>query len=130
MDDPLAVITPIDGLLENWATAERRGDVTRLRTTLDAGFTAVSVDGTVFDRQQWLDRYRTGDLVNDAFEWRTCRWSRRRGIVVAVGDLEQVSSYRGCDASAALTLAVVADRWRWRLIGLHATARRGSCVGR
>jgi hypothetical protein len=130
MDDASAVTTPIDGLLDSWATAERRGDVTRLRSTLDAAFTAVSADGTVFDRQQWLDRYRTGELVNDAFEWRTWRWSGRRGIVVAVGDLEQISSYRGRDASAVLTLAVVADRWRWRLIGLHATARRGRWVRR
>jgi len=116
--------SPIDELLERWVTAERCGDVARLRSALDPAFTAVGPDGTVFDRAAWVDRYRTGDLVNDAFVWRTRRWCRRRGVVVAIGDVDQISSYRGRDASAALTLAVVADRWRSRLLSIHATATR------
>ena len=113
--------SPIDELLDRWATAERRGDVARLRSTLDPSFTAVAADGTVFDKESWIERYRTGDLVNDAFVWRTRRWCRRRGVVVVVGDVDQISSFRGRDASAALTLAVVADGLRWRLLSLHAT---------
>lgn len=113
---------PADDIVDAWAAAEGRGDVSQLRVTLDDEFVGVTADGATLDKSAWLARYRRGELVNHAFVWRTRRWTRRRGVMLAVGEIDQVSSYRGRDTSAALTAVAVVDLWRGRVLGVQCVA--------
>lgn len=109
------------GIVDTWAAAEFRGDVSCLNHTLDDEFVGVTAEGTSLDKSAWLARYRRGDLVNHAFVWRTNQWTRRRGVMLARGELDQVSSYRGRDTSAALTAVAIVDVWRGRILGVLCT---------
>ena len=113
---------PADDIVGTWAAAECRGDVSQLRATLDDEFVGITADGATLDKSAWLARYRRGELVNHAFVWRTRHWTRRRGVMLAVGEIDQVSSYRGRDTSAALTAVAVVDLWRGRVLGVHCVA--------
>jgi hypothetical protein len=111
-----------NGIVDAWVAAECRGDVSHLRRALDDDFVGVTAEGGALDKTAWLARYRRGELVNHAFVWRTRHWTRRRGVLIALGELDQVSSYRGRDASAALTAIAVVDLWRGRVLGVHCSA--------
>lgn len=114
--------SPADDIVDAWVAAEGRGDVSHLRVALDDEFVGITAQGAAFDKSAWLARYRRGDLVNHAFVWRTRHWTRRRGVMIALGELDQVSSYRGHDISAALTAVAVVDLWRGRMLGVQCTA--------
>ncbi|HEU5326797.1 MAG TPA: nuclear transport factor 2 family protein, partial [Thermomicrobiales bacterium] len=56
---------PILELGHRWTEAEQHADVATLATLLADDFVAVGPRGFVLNREQWLDRYRAGDLRND-----------------------------------------------------------------
>jgi hypothetical protein len=118
--------TTLRTFLEEWSAAEMRGDVTSLRHLLDDTFVGVAEDGVVLKKPAWLERYGSGELVNNGYCWRTTdvRYHRRTALVV--GHLDRASSYRGHDASRVLTvtLAVAYQRDSWRLLGFHASGTK------
>ena len=61
--------TEIRAFGQVWAEAEVRGDVDALDAMTVADFTLVGPLGFVLDKQQWLDRYRSGDLVTSSLNW-------------------------------------------------------------
>src|SRR5262249_16619882 len=61
MTDPTT--TEILELGRRWAQAEQHADVETLDALAVADFELVGPLGFVLDKQQWLDRYRTGDLT-------------------------------------------------------------------
>jgi uncharacterized protein DUF4440 len=85
----------IDELVERWAHAERGNDAAGLEPLLAADFSAVGPAGFVLDRAGWLGRYRSGDLVNDAFEWETASVQTYDGCAVVVGLQRHDTRYRG-----------------------------------
>lgn len=124
-------VAEIGSFIEDWARAELRSDVSRLRGLLHEAFVGVTPRGRTLDKAAWLQRYRAGDLVNQVFSWRTLAVRAAAETVVVVGQLDQISSYDGCDASASLTvsLAVVPSGRRPQLLSFHAsdsTAQTGS----
>ena len=104
-----------------WADAERQSDAAALDALLAADFVAVGPRGFVLNRQQWLDRYRSGDLRNEAFSWQDVAVRDYGEAAVAVGIQAQQTSYQGHDASGRFRLTLVAARQagRWLIAGLH-----------
>ena len=107
-----------------WADAERRGDVAALDALLADDFVAVGPRGFVLHRQQWLDRYRPGNLKNEAFSWQDIAVRDYGEVAIAVGVQAQQASFQGHDASGRfrLTQIVVRQAQRWLIAGLHPVA--------
>ena len=121
-----AAVADIGSFIEDWARAELRGSVSGLRRLLHEGFLGITPGGHMLDKTAWLQRYRAGDLVNQVFSWRTLDIRATRGTALVVGQLDQISSYDGRDASASLTvtLAVVTSGHQTQLLGFHASDPR------
>jgi ketosteroid isomerase-like protein len=105
----------IDSALWAWADAERRGDTAELAHLLDADFVGIGPRGFQLDKGQWIDRYRSGDLVNATFDI-TVGVVRRYGeVAIANGLLDQDSRYRGTPNPAVFRFTIVlalVDGWR------------------
>jgi ketosteroid isomerase-like protein len=122
-------------LVREWADAELRGDADALDTLLAADFVGVGPRGFVLTREQWLARYRSGDLRNSAFELREPQAREYGAAAVVVGTQAQQTTHQGRDTSAELRATLVAVRAaggaaaggaaagdaadRWLLAGVH-----------
>jgi hypothetical protein len=56
--------------LAQWIDAEARSDAAALDVLLGADFRGDGPRGHVLGKQEWLDRYRTRDLVVGALAWK------------------------------------------------------------
>jgi hypothetical protein len=108
-------------LAGEWAQAELRGDSRALDTLLVADFVGVGPRGFVLTKDQWLARYRSGDLRNSAFELRDPQVREYATAAVVVGTQVQQTTHQGRDTSAELRATLVAVRVtdQWILAGVH-----------
>ncbi len=117
-------------LVRAWADAELRGDADTLDTLLAADFVGVGPRGFVLTRQQWLARYRSGDLRNSSFELRDPQVRDYGAAAVVVGTQAQETTHQGRDTSAELRATLVAVRsdtaaGGWLLAGVHLSPTAG-----
>jgi hypothetical protein len=110
-----------DDMLAGWIDAEARGDAAALDAFLDDDFRGDGPHGFVLTKQQWLDRYRSGDLVNEAFTWEDTRVRVHDAAAVAMGVQAQTARYRGLDCSGRLlgTLVAVRRGGRWAIVNVQ-----------
>jgi hypothetical protein len=116
-------------LVGRWAAAEVAADTAVLDSLASADFRLVGPAGFVLDRQQWLDRYRGGDLVTtslsiDDLDTRACGPS-----AITIGVFTQQAAYQGRPASGRFRVTAVAVRdddtggrpgeGPWRLAGVQ-----------
>jgi ketosteroid isomerase-like protein len=98
-----------------WAAAERREDVAALDDLLDDDFVAVGPRGFILNREQWLDRYRSGSLENDAFDWQDVSVRHYGDAAVAIGVQTQQAAHQGHQTSGRFRVSHVyvrkGDRW-------------------
>jgi hypothetical protein len=80
---------------QRWADAEQRGDVAALEAMTVGNFTLVGPLGFVLDKGQWLDRYRTGQLVTSSLVWDDVHVREYGDAAVSIGRHTQQASYRG-----------------------------------
>jgi uncharacterized protein DUF4440 len=108
-------------LLARWRRAEACGDVQVLDTLLEADFRGDGPLGYVLGKPQWLDRYRTGDLVTDFFEWTLTEIRVHHRTAVGAGVQTQVARYRGRDFSGTFASTVVAirDGGGWSIVNVQ-----------
>jgi hypothetical protein len=108
-------------VLSGWIDAEARGDATVLEVLLDDDFRGDGPRGFVLTKQQWLDRYRTGALANDAFAWEETRVRVHDDAAVAMGIQTQTARYRGVDCSGRFlgTLVAIRRRGRWSIVNVQ-----------
>ncbi|MBV8997993.1 MAG: DUF4440 domain-containing protein [Solirubrobacterales bacterium] len=66
MNDQHTEIHAIEELETAWSQAEMRADTGTLEAISTSDFTLVGPLGFVLDKEQWLERYRSGDLVTDS----------------------------------------------------------------
>ena len=111
----------IRALDERWAEAEERADVATLEALTTDDFTLVGPLGFVLDRQQWLQRYRDGDLVTRSLRWEDVEVREYGDVAVGIGRQTQEVSYRGTPADGSFRATHVAVRrdGRWLLAGMH-----------
>jgi ketosteroid isomerase-like protein len=112
---------PILDLGQRWAAAEQRGDASTLDALSMDDFTMVGPFGFVLTKQQWLDRYRDGDLVTAHLEWHDVAVRDHGAVAVAIGVHTQRAAYRGRpnDGSFRATHVAVCDEGEWKLAGIH-----------
>ncbi len=106
---------------QRWADAERRGDPTALDALLDDNFEAVGPHGFVLNRQQWLDRYQSGDLKNEAFAWQDANLRTYGDAAITVGVQTQRTVYQGHDSSGRfrVTHLYVRKDGRWLIANIQ-----------
>lgn len=106
---------------ERWADAERRGDAGTLATLATDDFVLVGPLGFVLTKEQWLDRYRSGDLVTTSLDWHDAEVRRYGDCAVVVGVHDQRAAYRGNAADGGFRSTHIAVRHGggWRLAGIQ-----------
>jgi ketosteroid isomerase-like protein len=112
-------VSTIEELENRWARAEVDGDVTTLDELAIEDFTLVGPFGFVLDKAQWLDRYRSGDLVTSELDWHDLRVREIGDTALVVGVHEQQASYRGTPSNGLFrsTHVWVRANGGWRLAG-------------
>jgi hypothetical protein len=110
-----------DDVLSGWIDAEARGDADLLDTLLDDDFRGDGPRGFVLTKQEWLDRYRRGDLANDEFAWEDTRLRVHDDAAVAMGIQTQTASYQGLDCSGRFlgTLVAIRRDGRWSIVNVQ-----------
>jgi len=113
--------TGIRELGRTWAAAEQAGDTATLDALAVADFQLVGPLGFVLDRQQWIQRYRSGDLHTTTLDWVIESVRVYGGAAVTIGTHTQTGDYRGRPIDGAFRSTHVAIRrdGRWQLASIH-----------
>jgi ketosteroid isomerase-like protein len=113
--------TTVLALGERWAAAERAGDAEALSALADDGFRLVGPFGFVLDKQQWLDRYRTGAFHTHALHWDEVSVANHGDVAITIGKQTQQATYQGQPADGTFRVSHVFARQPdgWRLLGMH-----------
>lgn len=108
-------------LERRWAEAEQRGDTDALATLTTDDFVLVGPLGFVLTRQQWLDRYRSGDLVTKSLDWHDAEARVYGDCAVVVGIHTQKAAYKGNPVDGEFRSTHIAIRRddRWLLAGIQ-----------
>ncbi|MBE9375271.1 nuclear transport factor 2 family protein [Saccharopolyspora sp. HNM0983] len=109
---------PVLDRLGRWAAAEAAGDTRALRDLLTRDFAGIGPYGFVLDRGQWLDRFDSGDLVNEEFAVHdTGVRHLGQDVALVTGLLDQHAAYRGQahPGRYRFTAILVPDGGAWRL---------------
>jgi ketosteroid isomerase-like protein len=114
-------IAELERFGKRWAEAEVRQDVTTLDAMAQDDFILVGPMGFILDKTQWLDRYRNGDLVTSAMDWRDTQTRVFGDCAVVVGVHDQEAAYRGQPNNGQFraTHILVRENSAWRLVGMH-----------
>ncbi|MFB8003924.1 nuclear transport factor 2 family protein [Nocardia sp. NPDC056000] len=117
-------MTTTDDILElgaRWAAAEERADIAELDAIAAPDFTLVGPLGFVLDKQRWLARYRTGDLVTSSLTWHDVTIRDYGTAAAAIGTLTQQAQFNGTDANGSFRASqlFVHNGIHWTLAGLH-----------
>jgi ketosteroid isomerase-like protein len=117
----MTTTTEILGIGARWAAAEQAGDTTTLDALADDGFRLVGPFGFVLDKTQWLDRYRSGDLVTSSLDWDDVSVADHGDVAIAIGRQTQQATHQGRPADGAFRVSQTFARRRgeWKLLGLH-----------
>lgn len=104
-----------------WVEAECRGDTAALDELSTADFTMVGPLGFVLDREQWLRRYATGDLVTHELVWDELAVRDHGDVAIVVGRHTQRAGYQGNPVDGSFRATHVLERRgdRWLLAGIH-----------
>jgi ketosteroid isomerase-like protein len=104
-----------------WAEAEQRGDVETLDALSTEDFALIGPLGFVLNKQQWLDRYRTGALTTHSLVWDEIEVRDYGDAAVAIGCHSQRAEYQGNSADGRFRATHVAIRRGddWLLAGVH-----------
>ena len=115
------IIDTVEELEQTWATAETRGDVATLEAIATPDFMLVGPAGFVLDKQQWLDRYRNGDLTTQSLVLENPVTRTYGEATITVARHVQQAEYQGHPANGEFraTHITVRDHTRWRLAGMH-----------
>lgn len=111
----------IHALGRDWAAAEQDGDTATLDDLTLGDFTLVGPLGFVLDKQQWLDRYRSGALVTTSLTWDQLAIRDYGRTAVIIGRHTQQAAYHGHRSDGqfrATHIALHQDR-RWLLAGIQ-----------
>jgi hypothetical protein len=107
---------------ERWAKAELAGDTGALERMLAPDFMAVGPRGFLLNRDEWLARHQSRDLVYSSFNLSDVAARRYGPVTVLIGRQVQEASYQGHPVPLSelrVTLVLIQRDGGWRLAGLH-----------
>jgi ketosteroid isomerase-like protein len=106
---------------KRWAEAEVSQDLVALDAMAHEDFILVGPLGFILDKTQWLDRYRGGDFVTTALDWRDTEARMFEDCAVVIGVHDQEAAYRGQPNNGQFraTHILVREDSAWRLVGMH-----------
>jgi ketosteroid isomerase-like protein len=104
-----------------WIDAELAADADTLDTLATDDFRLVGPFGFVLDKEQWLDRYRSGDLATTALTWHDVDVREYGDSVVTIGMQSQEAAYKGSPSNGdfRITHVFVRDNDRWMIAGMQ-----------
>ncbi len=111
----------VHDLLDRWAAAERTGDAETLDALLAADFKAIGPLGFILDKTGWLQRYRSGDLVNEEFEIDEVD-ARSYGSTAVVNAVQhQKAAHRGRSfpGNFRITVVAVESGGGWQIVNIQ-----------
>jgi ketosteroid isomerase-like protein len=113
--------TELEEFGKRWAEAELARDLTVLDALAHEDFKLVGPLGFVIDKTQWLDRYRSGDLVTSSLAWRDTEARVFGDCAVVVGVHDQEAAYRSRPNNGQFraTHILVREDGTWHLVGMH-----------
>ena len=121
MNDQQMSIDAIEELERTWSQAEMRADPGTLEAISTSDFTLVGPLGFVLDKQQWLERYRSGDLVTDWLSLEDLATRVHGDAAVTIARHIQQASHKGqpADGEFRTTHIAVHDEGGWLLAGIQ-----------
>src|SRR5262249_26554880 len=111
----------IEHVIQEWAGAELRGDTDFLSRNLTDDFIGVGPFGFMLTREQWVNRYASGDLHYDAFTLDEAQIRVHGDAAIVVGRQSQAGNHQGrpLPPGGRATLIWVREDGRWLLAGWH-----------
>lgn len=110
---------------DRWVTAELEGDVATLDEMATDDFRLVGPLGFVLDKQQWLDRYRSGAFETTSLAWRDVEVRDYGEAAVSIGVQEQEAAFQGAPSNGSFRITHVwvrgSDGWSIASIQLSPT---------
>jgi hypothetical protein len=80
---------------ERWLAAEVDADVDTLEKLITDDFGLVGPYGFVLDKEQWLDRYRSGDFTTSRLSWDDVALRDYGDSAITIGTQNQEAAYDG-----------------------------------
>ena len=105
-----------------WAQAEQNADTTALDELAAQDFRLVGPFGFILDRNQWLQRYDTGDLTTISLDWDQVEVREFGDTAIAIGRHTQRATYAGrpADGQFRITHVFVRDAdATWRIANIQ-----------
>ena len=116
-------ITPNEALtlVDRFMAAEAGNDVAAHDGLIAPEFRAVGPLGFVLARDQWLDRFQSGDFVYRSLEWSDPEARQFGDAAIVIGTQDQQATYRGqpSDGRFRTTVVVIARDGAWMIAGMH-----------
>jgi uncharacterized protein (TIGR02246 family) len=113
----------VDQLVQQWTDAEVRGDADALAHLLTDDFVGIGPRGFTLTREQWLARFRSGDLRNESITLEDVAVRSYGDTVVVLARQVQRTYYQNQDVSGQFrtTLIAVRQAGDWRIAGWQAS---------
>jgi ketosteroid isomerase-like protein len=114
--------TQVKRFLDEWTAAERRNDAAALAGLLENGYLGVGPRGFVLTKEDWLQRYKSGDLHNDTFNFDEAKVRFYGDTAIVIGRQTQKTKYQGQEVPGGefrTTLVLVKSQNRWQLASLQ-----------
>ena len=104
-----------------WVDAELAADVDTLDALATDDFRLVGPFGFVLDKEQWLDRYRSGDFSTATLDWRDVDVREYGDSAVAIGIQAQEAAYKGSPSNGEFRIShvFVRDGGAWRIASMQ-----------
>jgi ketosteroid isomerase-like protein len=104
-----------------WIDAELTADTDTLDTLVTGDFRLVGPFGFVLDKQQWLDRYRSGDFSTTAMTWTDVDVREYGDSAITIGTQSQEATYKGSPSNGdfRITHIFVRTGGHWQMAGMQ-----------
>jgi ketosteroid isomerase-like protein len=108
-------------LVEDWASAEMRGDAASLGSTIADDFIGIGPRGFMLTKDQWLKRHESGKLRYRCFRWDEVQVRLYGDAAAVTGRQSAEGEYEDYDLKDKFraTLIFVKQQGRRLLVGLH-----------
>ena len=108
-------------LSQQWVAAELRGDTAFLERTLTDDFVGIGPLGFMLSKQDWLQRYRSGDFAYQTLALEDAQMRDYGATVVLIGTQAQHATYHDqvMQGRFRITLIWVRPAATWLLAGCH-----------